>query len=73
MSKYAKDEIKQIVIDAMEYHWNDFVADTGHLPDDIELSNSRTRASFEPKQWADMVGSSVAEKLEATLTDKANT
>jgi hypothetical protein len=63
VTELTKQEIKDIVIAAMEYHWNDFVCDTNSLPDDIELSNSRTKASFSPGQWADNVGESVAEQV----------
>jgi hypothetical protein len=33
----TEDAIKKIVIDAMEYHWNDFVGDTYSLPDDYRI------------------------------------
>jgi len=62
----TKDEIKKLVIDAMEYRWNDFTADTQHLPDDIELSNSRTSMSFSPGQWADLVAEDIANELTKT-------
>lgn len=58
-----EEQIKKMVMDAMEYHWNDWVGDTGTLPDDFELSNPRTKASFTPKQWAERVASDVAEQL----------
>jgi hypothetical protein len=58
-----EEQIKKMVIDAMEYHWNDWVGDTGTLPDDFELSNPRTKASFTPKQWAERVAEDVAEQL----------
>lgn len=58
-----KEEIEEIVIEAMQYYWNDFVGDTHELPDDFEVSNSRTTVSFTPKQWARLVAESVAKKV----------
>ena len=58
-----KDEIeriKKIVLQAMQFHWNDFVGDTNELPDDIELSNKRTRASYKNGRWSDLVAEDVA-------------
>lgn len=58
-----EEQIKKMVIDAMEYHWNDWVGDTGTLPDDFQLTDPRTKASFTPKQWAERVASDIAEQL----------
>lgn len=56
--------IKKAVTDSMEYRWNDWVGDTHSLPNDIELSNSKTTASFSPGQWADQVAADVASFLD---------
>ncbi len=56
-------DVEKMVLEAMEYHWNDFVGDTHSLPDDFELSNNRTKMSFTPGQWAGMVAEAVAKKI----------
>jgi len=58
-----KEQIRKIVINAMEYRWNDFVGDTHELPNDIEISNPRTKVSFTPRQWASNVADDVAEDI----------
>lgn len=58
-----EEQIKKMVVDAMEYRWNDWVGDTGTIPDDFELSNPRTKVSFTPRQWADRVAEDIAEYL----------
>jgi hypothetical protein len=61
-----EEQIKKMVVDAMEYRWNDWVSDTGTLPHDFELSNSRTKVSFTPNQWADRVAEDIAEYLKSS-------
>lgn len=58
-----REKIKNMIVDAMAYHWNDWVGDTGCIPNDIELSNSRTKVSFTPKQWAERIAEDVADQL----------
>lgn len=60
---HDSDAIAKIVTETMAYHWNDWVGDTGTLPNDFEVSNPRTKVSFTPKQWAERVAESIAEQL----------
>jgi hypothetical protein len=64
VSGLDEDGIKKAVTDSMEYRWNDWVGDTHSLPNDIELSNSKTTASFSPGQWADQVATDIASFLD---------
>lgn len=54
------EQIKAVVVEIMEYRWNDWIGDTGTLPDDFELSNPKTKVSFTPKLWADRVAEDIA-------------
>ena len=67
-SKHAG--VKQMILDAMEYHWNDFIGDTHTLPNDINLSNPKTKASFSPGEWAERVANDVASKLTGVCDEK---
>lgn len=58
-----EEQIKKMVVDAMEYCWNDWVGDTGTIPNDFESSNPRTKVSFTPKQWADRVAEDIVYQL----------
>lgn len=64
VSGLDEEGIKKAVTDSMEYRWNDWVGDTHSLPNDIELSNSKTTASFSPGQWADKVATDIANFLD---------
>jgi hypothetical protein len=53
------------VFEALEYCWNDWVADTGNFPDDFHLSKGKL--SFGPGPWARSVSNYLRRRLASKL------